>query len=228
MTASRLFMPHDAPLIFWISVVACFVFWLLAYILIIKRGFQEKTYGMPLAALCCNFAWEVLFSSVFPPIYYSIQIGNTAWVLFDVLILVQILKYSRNEPYPPLPGKFCNVAVLVGIGMAIAFGYWFVPAYGDTQGYFLGDLAALVTSILFIGMLLRRDSVRGQSLYIALSMLIGNIFAYLWVTYMPNQNTLSPSLNLVIILEVWTFNVIYVVLIYRRLKREGINPWRRF
>lgn len=221
-------LPHEAPLVFWISLVGCFGFWLLAYVLIIRRGFLEKTCGMPLAALCCNFGWEVLFSVVFLVEYRLIHYGTMAWCLLDVLILITALKYARHEISQPFLNKFCNWGMLAGIVMVIGFGIAFVRAYGDTQGYFLGWLAALLMSVLFIAMLMRRDSVRGQSLYIASAMLLGNFFAFLWVKYIPNETTITQQLNLVMMLLTVFFNVIYIALVYKKLVSEGINPWKRF
>jgi hypothetical protein len=37
-------------------------FWALAYVLIIRRGFLDETYGMPFVALCANVSWEFIFS----------------------------------------------------------------------------------------------------------------------------------------------------------------------
>ncbi len=39
------------------------LFWTVTYLLIIRRGFRDQTYGMPLVALCANLAWEFIFSS---------------------------------------------------------------------------------------------------------------------------------------------------------------------
>ena len=38
------------------------IFWSLAYFLIIRQGFKDRTYGMPLAALCANISWEAIFA----------------------------------------------------------------------------------------------------------------------------------------------------------------------
>ncbi len=46
--------------------IASGVFWTLTYLLIIRRGFQDKTYGMPFFALCANISWEFIFSFVLP------------------------------------------------------------------------------------------------------------------------------------------------------------------
>ena len=62
---SRPWFPTPLTVPFALSVAGCFVFWLAAYVLIIRRGLKDRTFGMPIAALCGNIAWEVLFSHVF-------------------------------------------------------------------------------------------------------------------------------------------------------------------
>ena len=42
------------------------LFWSATYILIIRRGFKYKTFGMPMAALCANISWEAIFAFVTP------------------------------------------------------------------------------------------------------------------------------------------------------------------
>jgi hypothetical protein len=42
------------------------IFWILTYVFIISKGFKDKTFGMPLIALCANISWEFIFSFVFP------------------------------------------------------------------------------------------------------------------------------------------------------------------
>jgi len=37
------------------------LFWTLTYLIIIRRGFIDKSYGMPLAALSANISWEAIF-----------------------------------------------------------------------------------------------------------------------------------------------------------------------
>jgi len=32
----------------------------------IRRGFKDKTFGMPFAALCANISWEAIFAFVTP------------------------------------------------------------------------------------------------------------------------------------------------------------------
>jgi hypothetical protein len=42
------------------------IFWSLAYIFIIVRGFKDRTPGIPVLALCANISWEFIFSFIYP------------------------------------------------------------------------------------------------------------------------------------------------------------------
>src|SRR5689334_13192718 len=108
-------MPSDASPMFWISVLGCFVFWLIAYGLIIKRSFQDKTFGMPIAALCGNIAWEILFSNVYHPDYFLVRIGNSLWVLFDLVILAAALKYGPDDFTAPHLKRYVRPLIFIGI-----------------------------------------------------------------------------------------------------------------
>jgi len=211
---------------FWISVLGCFLFWLAAYTLIIKRGFQDKTFGMPIAALCANIAWETLFSNIYIPDYLLVRIGNSLWVIFDLLILITALKYGPGDFSQPLIKRFLRPLIFLGVFLTIFLCIPFVNVYQDTQGYLLGWIAAFMMSILFIAMLIRRDSIQGQSFYIGLAMLLGNFSAYLWVKYYPRQ-VLDPMVNLTFMLATGLFNVIYLILIYEKCKSQNINPLTR-
>jgi hypothetical protein len=75
-------------------------FWTLAYILIIRRGWKDKSYGMPVVALGANLAWEYLFSWILPHRSPQLEV-NRIWLLFDLGILWQVLRYGSNEQQHP-------------------------------------------------------------------------------------------------------------------------------
>jgi hypothetical protein len=220
-------MPSNASLMFWIGVLGCFLFWLVAYVLIIWRGFQDKTFGMPIAALCANIAWEILFSNYYVPDYRLVRFGNALWVLFDIAILIAAWKYGPDDFAQPLMKRFLRPLIVVGIFLSAFLAIPFVEVYQDRQGYLLGWIAAFMMSILFVAMLLRRDSLRGQSFYIGLAMLLGNFSAFLWVKHYPHQ-VLDPIVNLTFMLATGLFNVIYIILIWEKCRSEGVNPLKRF
>ena len=81
----------------WLG-IASGVFWLITYLLLIKRGYQDKACGMPMAALALNISWEFIFSFVHP--HGGIQlIINIAWFALDSIIVFQYLRYeSARRP----------------------------------------------------------------------------------------------------------------------------------
>jgi hypothetical protein len=51
-----------SPELSWSLEIGSGIFWTLVYLLIIRLGFRDKTYGMPITALCANISWEFIFS----------------------------------------------------------------------------------------------------------------------------------------------------------------------
>jgi hypothetical protein len=72
-------------------------------------------------------------------------------------------------------------------------------------------------------MLERRRDVRGQSMYIAMSKLLGSAIA------MPHAYALHESLRSLRAFMAVTFvcDVVYAVLLYRQCRAQGIRPWGR-
>ncbi|PAW85236.1 MAG: hypothetical protein B9S33_10170 [Pedosphaera sp. Tous-C6FEB] len=223
---TRPWFPSPLSVPFMFSVAGCFIFWLAAYVLIVRRGLVDKTFGMPIAALCGNIAWEVLFSHVYTPDYRLVELGNTAWVLFDLGILWCAWKYAPDDFQNPIAKRWVRPMIPIGIAAAMWVAVPFVETYKDTQGYFLGWADAFFMSILFIAMLLRRDSVRGQSIWIGITMFLGNLSAFFWVKYYPTT-VLDPRINFHFMTGTGFFNLLYIVLVWQKCRAQGINPWTR-
>ncbi len=93
------------------------VLWTLAYLLMIRRGFLDRTYGMPLVALCANLSWEFIFSFVYPHDLPQRAV-NVVWFSFDLVILLQLLLYGPRE-FAYLPKRvFYTVLALVASARA--------------------------------------------------------------------------------------------------------------
>jgi hypothetical protein len=203
--------------------IASGICWTLAYILIIRRGFLDKTYGMPLAALCANIAWEFIFSFIIlvpPPQNYV----NVVWFAFDAVIVFQFLRYGRSIFKEALPDRYFYP--LFVLSLVVAFGGVLTVSYEfqDFQGKYAAFSQNLMMSILFVAMLVRRNSVSGQSLYIAVLKMIGTVLpSILFFMLYPS----SPFLNYLYV-SIFVFDLIYVVALYAKLKEAGIKPWTRF
>lgn len=213
-------IPID-PVIANILKIGSGFFWTFTYILIIRRGFIDKCCGMPLIALCANISWEFIFSFVFPHKLPQLYI-NYVWLFFDVGIFIQYLYFgrkflasylSKNLFYPTL---FLTL-VLSYFGI-IAICYEFK----DSNGIYAAFVQNLVMSVLFFSFL-KRESCKGQSLYIALFKMIGTIFAsLLFYLHYPNSYLL-----IFLFISIFIVDIIYTFLLYSKLKFLGTYPWKR-
>lgn len=146
-------------------------FWTLTYVLIIRRGFLDRTYGMPLVALCANISWEFIFSFLYPhgPVQRPV---NIVWFSLDLVILLQLLGYGPREFVVLSKRAFYTM-----FGLALATSFCAVLSvtykFDDWDGAYSAFGQNLLMSVLFLTMLRARESPRGQSVSIALSKMLG-------------------------------------------------------
>lgn len=209
-----------SPELSWSLQIGSGVFWTLVYLLIIRLGFREKTYGMPIAALCANISWEFIFSFIYPhspPQNYV----NVIWFAFDLVIVFQTLRFGRDAFQPE---KLFYPAFV--LGLLVSFGAIGAITYefADWDGKYTAFGQNLMMSILFIAMLLKRQNLSGQSIYIALFKLLGTLLpSILFFLRFPN----SVLLNFLYV-SILIFDVIYLVMLHARHRKLAVNPWTRF
>ncbi|HJR80584.1 MAG TPA: hypothetical protein VJ821_10960 [Anaerolineales bacterium] len=228
------------------------LFWLLAYVLIVRRGFMEKTFGMPIVAMMGNWTWEWIYGlgldSSCPPVWDAcperwFQFSDFAAAFFDLFIVYTIFKFGRDKVSNPFFRKYYYQVLVFGVIAAFAIQYPFVievgfpnthslavrgeinPFFtGDSGGAYSGFILAFIMGILFIQMLTERNSLEGQSFIIALAMLMGNIASYIFVLI---AQTGSRFLDVLACFTLFV-NLVYVLLTYRKSVELGINPWTRW
>lgn len=226
----------------------CIYSWALAYVGIIYRGFKDQTYGMPIVALALNLAWEVTFAVIVPPhgsadsqlVPYGAlkaQIVFLIWAALDVIILYTYFRfgYKYFEKFYGISRRQWIVFTLI-----ILIFSFFVTATGGEffrqfDVYFHHDqiegakLIAFVQnalmSIAFIAMYYQRGSVEGQSFTIAWAKWIGTSMTggIVYLRARPDDWYFVGTF----IIMVFLADVYYMFLIYRALRRQGINPWTR-
>ncbi len=208
-----------SPELTWSLQIGSGIFWTAVYILIIRLGFRERTYGMPIAALCANISWEFIFSFVYPhdPPQNYITI---VWFVFDLVIVLQTLRFGKVTFEPRslfYPAFILGLLVSFGAIMAITI------QFNDWDGKYAAFGQNLMMSVLFVAMLLRQQDIKGQSIYIALGKMVGSLLpSILFFLRFPN----SPLLNFLYV-SIFIFDLIYLVLLYAKHKDLGINPWTR-
>jgi hypothetical protein len=199
------------------------LFWSITYILIIRRGFVDKTYGMPLAALCANISWEGLFSFLYPHSPPQLYI-NYIWFLIDVLIVMQFLKYGRSE-FPSLSKKKFIAMFLFALATCFGLVFSITREFNDWQGAYAAFGQNLMMSVLFIVMLFKRNDLRGQSIFIGLFKMLGTAISSLaFYLYQPisQGSFILPFL----FISIFIYDLIYVILIYHKSHEQNM-PLRR-
>jgi len=208
---------------FYILTLISGISWTLVYLAIIYRGFKDRTYGMPFFALALNISWEFIYSFLFGgPLSLQLVI-NIAWFCFDVVILSTYFRYGRKEfPKAVDPRWFVPWSVWV---LAVGFITQYFAAlefeglWGATYSAFVINL---VMSVLFIGMLVRRNGVEGQSMLVAIFKWLGTLAPTI-LFYLTTGSQLVLALGVVISV----FDLIYIGMLYQRFRALGLNPFTR-
>jgi hypothetical protein len=196
------------------------VLWTLAYLLMIRRSFLDRTYGMPLVALCANLSWEFIFSFVYPHDLPQRAV-NVVWFSFDLVVLLQLLLYGPRE-FAGLPRR----AFYAVLALALATSFGAVLAltleFDDFDGVYSAFGQNLMMSVLFIAMLRSRGSLRGQSVGIALLKLGGTALAS-FAFYFHNPDYAGSVLLPFLYVTTLIFDGIYAGAVIVRSRRKGHN-----
>ncbi len=196
--------------------------WTIVYIDIINRGFKDKTYGMPLFALAFNLTWEFIFGFLVGNGFSLQKVVNSVWFILDAVIVYTYFKYGRKE-FPKTVEKFfipwSVIAFIVGFITLYFTHLEFEGFWGARYSAFAQNL---MMSVLFIGMLVRRNNVDGQSMYIA-------IFKWLGTLAPTIQMYLQTGSMLILILGIGIFlyDVIYIGMLYQKFVELRLNPFTR-
>ena len=190
--------------------------WSIVYLELIRLGFKDKTYGMPLFALGLNLAWEAIYTytTLIQEAYgpAGVQaVVNLVWLALDIIILVTYFKYGRKYFPKSLDQKYFvpgSILVLASCAVAqalfaIEFGTRVAPAYA-------AFIQNFIMSILFLALLFGREGTEGQSMVIAVAKWIGTLAP----TMLFGGNPLVLGFGVMCSV----FDIIYIVLLYQRSK----------
>lgn len=240
---------------FWIAVSYFFLtlFWVPAYFFIVRRGFIEKTYGMPIVAMLGNWPWEWIYAlnldSPCPDVWLNcperaLQLGAFASMFLDAFIVYTVFRFGRDKFSNPFIRKYYYPILIFGLIASFAIQYTFVTEVGfpnihglqvrgggtpdfipgDEGGSYSAYILTFVMGVLFIHMLTERNSLEGQSFMIAMLMLLGNVAGYPVLAIL---NEMTPLLAVLFYLTLFV-NIIYAVMTYQKSKELGINPFKRW
>jgi hypothetical protein len=212
-----------------VLVVGAVVFnllWLTLYALVIRRGFLEKTFGIPAVALVVNLTWDVIGTVVLPSPMPQLAF-NVIYIVLDLIIIYQVARFWRSDFANVPPLQFYGFAIFTLI-FSFALMYSFIVEFNDLLADHAAWIDTFINSALFIAMFYRRPDLLGQSLYIGLCKLIGTGAMMLGLTISPWPGTENWITLPVLYVGIFILDLAYVLLVYQRGRALRIDIWRRF
>lgn len=178
---------------------------------------------MPIPALCANISWEFIFAFLYPhqaPQNYI----NVIWFATDTILVFQALRYGSDDSDRQAPGTLFYFFFLIGLITSFCAILAITYEFKDWDGKYSAFGQNLMMSILFVTMLLKRQSLKGQSIYIAVFKMLGTLLpSVLFFLRFPS----SVLLNFFFV-SIFVFDLIYIGLLHAKHSELGINPWKIF
>lgn len=196
--------------------------WCIVYEECIRLAVKDKTFAMPFWALALNITWEGIYT------YQDLRGGggvqaivNVLWFCLDIVILTLYFKYGK-EQHESGSGKVFYLWTILGVAAMLLVQLAYVKEFG-LGGHLSAQYSAfaqnLIMSIAFIHMLVKRGNTKGQSMLLAIAKWIGTLAPTITMGIMTtNYVVLACGLLCTV------YDVIYIVLLYRAKKNEGLEP----
>lgn len=214
--------------------------WTIVYVILIYRGFKDKSYGIPLVALSLNFSWEFVFAFIYKTNDSVSAIINPIWFILDLIIVITYFLYSYNyfkQEYDISKCFWLFISIcsflssftimLIGTPFFIKFDFFRNSIF--EVAIFIAYIQNAIMSILFVNTFYSRKkynySIDGQSFYSALLKFIGTspTAGIYYILIHPNNWYFIG----IFIFLCFIFDLLYCIFIWNELKAKGINPFKR-
>jgi hypothetical protein len=189
--------------------------WVLAYILMIVRGFRDRTYGLPLVAITLNFTWEFIYVVIYPPDNKAVLWLRILWLVVDVFNVFLLVWYGKAiQSIPQIRDHFYSVVV-----WTFAFCYVGHLVLHHRLGNTADDESAyainFIMSILFVFLFFNRPKQRGLSYGAAWAKMLGTGIMSLaaFVVFLRSRET-HYFLEYLFV-GVFVFDVIYIYMLHK-------------
>jgi hypothetical protein len=193
--------------------------WIITYILIIRKAFRDRTYGLPITAITLNFTWEILYALICRHSCWVVRLLRYSWVILDSVIVWQLFRFGRKEQSISDLYRYFYGGVLLTFIMAATGNWTFRGAFDDEDGVLAAYMINFIMSILFVSLFYSRKDGHGLSYGAAWTKMIGTGILAL-ATTVGLIPLLSSSLAFFQFLSVgiFLFDVVYILLMHRLKK----------
>ncbi|KAI0190486.1 hypothetical protein EV127DRAFT_430403 [Xylaria flabelliformis] len=200
--------------------------WTIAYVLYIVQARRDKSYGMPLVALCANIGWELAYG-VFYPLSYIETATFILWVFIDFGIIHATVK-SGVEQWRHAPAVGRNLAAVVGLGcvLSLAVHCKFIKMCASPieAAFWSGFACQNLLGVLSVSQIVSRANTSGHSRTIWLCRWVGSslatvVFSWRYYNYPASYPYVGSSVAIfmLILMQLVDFTYIFV---YRRIEAQ--------
>ncbi|KAI1320139.1 hypothetical protein F5Y16DRAFT_417541 [Xylariaceae sp. FL0255] len=230
-------LDSEPPVYFLAIQAACKLilgpFWTVAYVLYIKQGFKDKSYGMPMVAVCANIGWELIYG-VFYPLSPAETITFVPWFLIDLGIVYTTIKFG-SEQWKHAPLVANNLGLIVGIGSVVSFlTHWALIktcATVEEAAFYSGFGCQVVMGVLCVAQLLHRNHTKGHSWTIWFCRWIGTVgatglFVLRYLHYPEQYPFAGTPMAMLLFMGSAVADLIYPFIFYKLKKAEGTEKPR--
>lgn len=139
--------------------------WLINYVGMVYKSFNDQTYGMSLMPLCCNIAWEVVYGLIHPSQSWAERGVFLSGLAINFGVMYAAIKFSPNEwTHAPLVQRNLPLIFAVGIVGWVTGHLALAAEIGPSLAYSWGAVVCqLLLSVGGACQLLARGSTRGAS-----------------------------------------------------------------
>ena len=201
----------------WWQVLLFFIgsiLWLLCYIDTLIDIRNKKVVNIPAAAVILNFGWEIAACLFFVPNMGKLLVAAYwAWMLCDIFIFYSLFRFGYKQMRIDFFRKHAHYFIITGIIISFVSQQTYMVQYDLPMAPITGYIINLVMSISFL-YLLFVPNFNGYSRVTAWSKFLGTgIISIMFFTKYPGNNFLT-----VMYLSVASFDILYIILLNRKLR----------
>jgi len=203
------------PFVLWTFLAGCLL-WAVVYIITIRDIIKKKTVGIPIAAVCGNFAWEFYWGlSIFGSTNMGslFQIAYFIWFFLDCYIVYSTFKYAAQQEPIVSAQKYQQLLTGLILAMWLAIFFYFIPQYDDVIGAYTGWIVNVNMSLAFILQKVKQPSF-GTNRLIAIGKFLGTGLCTTVVYYNFYENKTLVALCYIFAL----LDLIYIYMVFKGQK----------
>ncbi len=194
--------------------------WGVVYIAIIRDVIKTKLLGIPAAAVCGCFAWEINWGLI-----YHTDMGNLfqwmyfMWFFLDCFIVFCMFRYGKKQIVIEGVKKYFVVSAASYLAIWFVIFYLFIgEGYDDSFGALTGYLINIHMSLFYVAQKLKQPEF-GTSRLVAVGKFIGTgLCTFACFQRYPDHKLLMASIIIFALID-----IVYIIMVYKGPKHVAIQ-----